>query len=41
MSRNVVVVPGEATLVEAAELMKNHEIGFLARCLVEWCWLEF
>ena len=29
MSRNVVVVPGEATLVEAAKLMKNHEIGFL------------
>jgi CBS domain-containing protein len=29
MTRNVVVVPGDATLVEAAELMKNHDIGLL------------
>jgi CBS domain-containing protein len=29
MSRNVVMVPAEATVVEAAELMKNYNIGFL------------
>jgi CBS domain-containing protein len=29
MSRNVVSVPVDATLVEAAELMRNHSIGFL------------
>jgi CBS domain-containing protein len=29
MTNNVVVVPADATLVEAAELMKNHDIGFL------------
>jgi CBS domain-containing protein len=29
MTRNVVAVPGDATLGEAAELMKNHDIGFL------------
>jgi CBS domain-containing protein len=29
MSRNVVVVPADATVVEAAELMKNYNIGFL------------
>jgi CBS domain-containing protein len=29
MTRNVVGVPAEATLVEAAELMRNHGIGFL------------
>ena len=29
MTRNVVAVPADATLAEAAELMKNHDIGFL------------
>jgi CBS domain-containing protein len=29
MTRNVVAVPANATLVEAAELMSNHDIGFL------------
>ena len=29
MSRNVVTVPVEATIAEAAELMKAHDIGFL------------
>jgi CBS domain-containing protein len=29
MTRNVVSVPVDATLVEAAELMRNHSIGFL------------
>jgi CBS domain-containing protein len=29
MTRNVVMVPADATVVEAAELMKNHDIGFL------------
>jgi CBS domain-containing protein len=29
MTRNVVVVPADATLVEAAELMRRHDIGFL------------
>jgi CBS domain-containing protein len=29
MTRNVVVVPGDATLVEAAEMMRHHDIGFL------------
>jgi CBS domain-containing protein len=29
MSRNVVVIPGDATLVEAAGLMRTHNIGFL------------
>jgi CBS domain-containing protein len=29
MSRNVIAVPVDATLVEAAELMKKHDIGFL------------
>jgi CBS domain-containing protein len=29
MTRNVVAVPIDATLVEAAELMRDHDIGFL------------
>jgi len=29
MSQNVVVIPADATLVEAAELMRRHNIGFL------------
>ena len=29
MTRNVIAVPVEATIVEAAELMKTHNIGFL------------
>jgi CBS domain-containing protein len=29
MSRNVVAVPVDATIAEAAELMKMHDIGFL------------
>jgi CBS domain-containing protein len=29
MTRNVVVIPADATLVEAAELMRKHHIGFL------------
>jgi CBS domain-containing protein len=29
MTRHVVSVPVDATLVEAAELMKNYDIGFL------------
>jgi CBS domain-containing protein len=29
MTREVVAVPVDATLAEAAELMKNHDIGFL------------
>ena len=29
MARNVVVIPGDATLVEASELMRIHNIGFL------------
>jgi CBS domain-containing protein len=29
MTRNVVVIPADATLVEAAELMGKHHIGFL------------
>jgi CBS domain-containing protein len=29
MSRGVVSVPSYATLVEASELMRNHDIGFL------------
>jgi CBS domain-containing protein len=29
MTRNVVVVPADATLVEAAEMMRRHDIGFL------------
>jgi CBS domain-containing protein len=29
MSRDVVAVPVDATLVEAAELMRDHNIGFL------------
>jgi len=29
MTRDVVAVPVDATIVEAAELMKNHDIGFL------------
>jgi len=29
MTRDVVAVPVDATIVEAAELMKKHEIGFL------------
>jgi CBS domain-containing protein len=29
MTRDVVTVPVDATIAEAAELMKNHDIGFL------------
>jgi CBS domain-containing protein len=29
MTRNVVAIPVDATLVEAAELMRDHNIGFL------------
>jgi CBS domain-containing protein len=29
MTRDVVAVPGDATLVEAAALMRDHDIGFL------------
>ena len=29
MSRNVIAVPVDATIAEAAELMKTHDIGFL------------
>jgi len=29
MARNVITIPGDATLVEAAELMSKHNIGFL------------
>jgi len=29
MSRNVVVVPADATLAKAAELMRDYDIGFL------------
>jgi CBS domain-containing protein len=29
MTRDVVAIPVDATLVEAAELMRNHNIGFL------------
>jgi CBS domain-containing protein len=29
MTRNVVMIPADATLVEAAELMRKHNIGFL------------
>ena len=29
MSRNVVTIPAEATLAEAAEVMKLYDIGFL------------
>jgi len=29
MARNVITIPGDATLVEAAELMSEHNIGFL------------
>lgn len=29
MTRNVVLIPADATLVEAAELMRKHDIGFL------------
>jgi CBS domain-containing protein len=29
MTRDVVAVPADATLVEAAELMRDHDIGFL------------
>jgi CBS domain-containing protein len=29
MSRNVVTVPVDATIAEAAELMKAHDVGFL------------
>jgi CBS domain-containing protein len=29
MTRNVITVPIDATIVEAAELMKKHDIGFL------------
>ena len=29
MTRDVVAVPVDATLVEAARLMRDHEIGFL------------
>ncbi len=29
MARDVITIPGDATLVEAAELMRRHNIGFL------------
>jgi CBS domain-containing protein len=29
MTRNVVMIPADATLVEAAELMRKHQVGFL------------
>ena len=29
MARDVITIPGDATLVEAAELMSEHNIGFL------------
>lgn len=29
MTRNVIAIPVDATVVEAAELMKTHDIGFL------------
>src|SRR5881409_2330285 len=29
MARDVITIPGDATVVEAAELMRRHNIGFL------------
>jgi CBS domain-containing protein len=40
MTRDVITVPVDATIAEAAELMKNHDIGFFCQSLPTTFWSE-